>query len=601
VRKFAGSCEPGDGRWVQSRPAPEICGALHVLYRGYIANRAHLAAEAHARGAALPDCADGRLFALAYSWWGADLQAHVTGEYAVAVLDTGQRTLVLTHDALGVVPVFYAERGAAIEFASHLDALLEMADVGALDEQYLAEFLTSVKPRGERTPYRAVRRLLAGRTLVHRRGRVELLDTWNLARVPPAARASDREYDERFRELLREGVAAALPAAGPVWSELSGGLDSSSVTCAAAESGPRPVHALSLVYSRSRTGDEQPWMRTVVAKYSLPWHVLDVDATPPFSEIPTEFYAEPNPVMLTPGLYRRYNELMDAHGAAVLLTGRGGDLVLGGDSPQPFYLADLFYRGRWGRLLGGLREVQGAGTDERALPFLFFKNVMQPLGRYAARLELADGADPGLPPYLRPETVRRARLRRWERRRVPTRCRSVGGQYVWNRLWSVCLGAGTAGDQRAESFEFRSPLLYRPLVEFMFALPAEQMARPGQDRVLQRRALAGLLPEVVRLRRGKRGGEQAYFEGLRNSRAWTEMLTDRPRLVARGLVDAASWADAVAQARFGRTHRMPLFLNACAMEVWLRQIEGRSPSRAAAAEDRGDGSVRAGPIAHGGV
>src|SRR5262249_39050969 len=47
------------------------------------------------------------------------------------------------------------------------------------------------------------------------------------------------------------------------------------------------------------------------------------------------------------------------------------------------------------------------------------------------------------------------------------------------------------------------PYLDRDFVEFVFALPREQLVRPGQRRSLMRRALAGIVPDAVLNRRRK--------------------------------------------------------------------------------------------------
>ena len=150
------------------------------------------------------------------------------------------------------------------------------------------------------------------------------------------------------------------------------------------------------------------------------------------------------------------------------------------------------------------------------------------------------------------------------------RCRSVGEQYFAERIWRSQF---TAGDECTQPFEFRYPLLYRPLVEFMLAIPWEQRLQPGQDRYLQRRALKGILPEMVRQRKDKAGPAEAELEGLRNKSPWTDLFLIRPRIVERRYVDARLWREAVNQARFGRIASMRHFVATATMEVWLRQLE----------------------------
>ncbi|HWT07028.1 MAG TPA: asparagine synthase-related protein [Xanthomonadales bacterium] len=130
--------------------------------------------------------------------------------------------------------------------------------------------------------------------------------------------------------------------------------------------------------------------------------------------------------------------------------------------------------------------------------------------------------------------------------------------------------------RRRKVYEQRHPLLYRPLVEFMAGVPWEQKLRPRCDRYLQRRALEGVLPELIRRRATKGNGNPAIVEGLRRSRDWIAYLCDDPQLAQRGIVDRERWRTVVRQASVGQTHDDKNFLAAVAVEVWLKQLRERA-------------------------
>lgn len=561
VQFVAPSGIPRGATTIGSRPTLEQYDGCGVAWRGYIANPRDIGDAP----------SDGELFARAYRRWGADFQASVSGEYCAVVWDDRRRTAVVTHDGLGVMPLFYSVRGDAFHCASHLEDLVLRTGVGDLDEEFIADYIALGRHLGERTPYQHIRQLLPGQTLLWESGRVTCRSTWDLSRTPRLRCKDDAEYEERFRALAGEGVKAALRTGGPVWSELSGGLDSSTIVCTAALAGVR-LPVLSLIYSRTSSVDERRWMGEVLRTHNNPWNTIDFDECPPFSGMPDGFQAIPSNVMAVSELYRRYDALLSANGAQVLLSGVGGDQVMSGDSPDPDYLADLISPFSLHRLVRSTRAWQTARGDGRSLLHALLRHAVLPRMDHARGRALRRADIPAVAPWFSAKYHKRMNLDGRDRRRHGPRGGSTSEQGFLEQIWPTML-MGTGCHQTVTSFEYRYPLLYRPLVEFMFAIPADQRVRPGEDRSLQRRALAGILPERVRTRRGKMGPQQLYHDGLQNSPEWINALTDRPRVVERGYVDAQLWQQAVEQMTVGRTHGLLHFLGTATLEVWLRQIE----------------------------
>jgi asparagine synthase (glutamine-hydrolysing) len=543
-----------------------------VWWRGFLANRAALILQLGRGGAS---CSDEELVALAYRRWGVGVQAHLIGEYASVVLDRAADVLLLTHDALGVVPLYYSARGQTIYFGTHLSALAAMMPDVGLDESYIAEFLLRGQCLGERTIYRGVRRLGMGRTLRYRvGGGASEHRTWWLGEVAELRYRDSRDYDDHFRELVQSAVATA--AEGRTWSELSGGLDSSTVTCTARYLGVDDLQTVSVVYPTSTSADEFSWIRLVSAATGLGGHVIDGDKHKPFSILPDRALDEPSRLHITWPIFAEYESLLQAHGVDVLLSGFGGDQVLFGQMDLPIQAADYLRRGR---LVACVRAV--ASWSPTAVS-----------GRPLTHRLLTNAAIPALS-YVRGHAIRYDRERAFARRsswvaadllqrtavddsavaapspRLPT----VRGQAYHEQLWRMACSAGQTWAQNTVAYRTRYPLLYRPLVEFMYSLPWQHQAVPGHDRALQRRALAEILPEQIRTRRTKSGPTEAIYAGLRKNPEVLKLLTDRPLIAQRGYVDERIWCAAAQAAQFGSIGLTPAFQAAVSLELWLRQKE----------------------------
>ena len=551
-----------------------------VLFDGHLSNLAELRRRFGAGS-------EEEAVAHAFRAWGRELEAHVLGEFSAVVVDRAAGRALLAHDSLGMRPLFYSRRDGGLAFATRLADLVDGSAAEEIDDEYLADFLALGGHTGERTPYRAIRRLLPGRGLWWSAGRLEQLDGWSLAEVEPPPPRDGAAYAGEFRELLAEAVGGALPRDGVAWTDLSGGLDSSSVTGMAALLGAPGLAACSIVQPGLADADEQPWMRAVVEHHGLPWHRLDIESMLPFTRPPLPFLGEPDLAVMEGAQMEAKRELFAAHGVTTRLTGYGGDLSLGqyGGS-VPAHLADPLFRGRPLATLREVRAWRNGSAGDRSYTYWLLRGVAQPALDHLRGRSRMRGAEIPVQPWIRPEYVDAARFDRRSASRYAPRCREPGRQWIADRLWTSALAMGPVS-QRDAPYDVRSPLLDRRLVEFMCTIEPGQRMRPARDRYLQREALRGVLPELVRNRRTKRVGSRAFVEGLRRSGDWLEFLTDECLMAERGIADAERWRLAVRQAMVGQTNGDQFFQAGVAIEAWLKQLrDRRRVSQCAIHDDR---------------
>lgn len=574
MKRFLGYAAPEgilDIQGPQRKPSAFNLGHYQVFHRGYIANPLTLRSEACARGYRLDQLPDAELFALAYDWWGADLARHVFGEFAVVIYDLKRRLLLLTHDELGLVPLFYAPMNGKMLFASHLEDLAVESGIGKLDEEYIAEYITRGEHFGERTPYTHICRVLPGQSLTWKDGRLTRHDTWTVTSVRPLRHRDQREYEEQLLHLIKQSISSVMPTNAKIWCELSGGLDSSTVLGVAALSNGKNLGAVSFVYPELRTADERKWINVILEKYHVPWHPLNAAVVGPFTEMPEGFCGEPNLSLLMSGHYRAYNELLTRHHVDVVLTGMGGDAVLLGDGPEPFYLADLLRRLRFYRLWKDLKSWAKVTSIRRSLTFWFMRCAAKPLIRHFQSEMLEH--DPVSMPWLSSQFSDNIKSHDCARRSYVPRLSSVGDSWFFEGILRCANVVSKRCHERQVDCDFRHPLLYRPLIEYMYSVPWTSKLHPGGDRLLQRLALVGVLPESTLRRRDKIGPDQAFYAGLESSVEWYSRLTQHPLIAERGYVDAARWQQTVHRARLGRTTGIKYFLATACLEIWLQQLE----------------------------
>jgi asparagine synthase (glutamine-hydrolysing) len=122
---------------------------------------------------------------------------------------------------------------------------------------------------------------------------------------------------------------------------------------------------------------------------------------------------------------------------------------------------------------------------------------------------------------------------------------------------------------------YSHPFADRRLVEFMLAIPPEEVVRPGEPRRLMRRAFAGLLPEPVLLRKSKASFGDFYDQCL--TPLAQEMLRDPRRLrsVELGYLDRASLVERLGRYLAGTDSNTNQLRIAILVEFWLRTARYR--------------------------
>jgi hypothetical protein len=216
---------------------------------------------------------------------------------------------------------------------------------------------------------------------------------------------------------------------------------------------------------------------------------------------------------------------------------------------------------------------------------LVFKNVMMPFLPSWMNARLSRNAV--LPPWLERSLIRRFEL---ANRQIIVQAYAgpVGYKYSAAVLRSVGdipygLDRGMVNDH----LEMRYPFLYRPLVEFALALPPEFCAVPTQSKWILRQAMTGLLPDIVRTRRGKGAIDGRLAHSLVHERPRIERLLRAPILAELGCIDGSKLRAGVDAAIHGDDTLRASVIDALALELWLSIRSGRQTVEPSAAPHSG--------------
>lgn len=549
-----------------------------------------------------PDVTDADLILAAYQHWGEQCPERLLGDFAFAIWDEGRRRFFCARDHMGVRSLYYHRENGRFAFASEIKALFRLPWVAReIDEMRVAEHLVSVFEDQSRTFFKGICRLPAAHSLTVDAGSCRLRRYWALDSRRELNLGSDAEYEEAFRELLVDAVRCRLRSAFPLGSTLSGGLDSSSITCIARkllnESGRAGLHTFSAVFPSLpkqylRSIDERSYMRAVIDQGGVEAHEVFADRLNPIGDLDAMLWHQDDPlvpfnVYMHLGIYRAAR----AQGVRVVLDGLDGDTTVSHGFERLPELAKTLH---WITLLGEVRRLRWKVHGGR-LPLrrVLWTYAVAPLARPVSnphwacrqgRRHMPWGGDSPIAESLAAQVGLDEHMSCVEREQ-PRGFVSARDEHRRSLESPLVPYALDLADKAAAacSIEARYPFFDRRLVEFCLALPADQKLREGHQRYILRRAMQGILPPEVQWRDSKGNlSSNFYLKLLSEGRDVLDRVMAEDLDAARGYIDPALLRETYSRyvAEPSNPDAMTLFLGV-AFAAWIRQV--RTPSACAAA------------------
>ncbi len=524
---------------------------------------------------------DSHIVMEAYRKWGVSFPQRIIGDFAFSLWDPKSKTLLLARDPVGARLLFYYVDKHRLIWSSRLEALLENPDVELeIDDEYVAGYL-ALHPGEGRTPYKNIHAVPPAHLLIVREGKVFCQRFWGLDPDKEIRYRADHEYEEHFLDLFSEAIRTRLRAAGPIWADLSGGLDSSSIVCVADYVLKRDsvqasgLETVSAVFDESSTSDERRFISVVEQKRGKHGHHFCESDYPLLSAAAFEgLRSMPNPLELWGEYHKAVRKKMRESGARVLLTGIGGDELLTASSDPSPELADLLVQGKFRNLHQRL-QVWSLALKKPYLNVLLKHCVLPALPRRVQRLHRRRRVKRFS--LLQPRFVKDFDL--YDRLLGPVDvfgCRLPSSRGQASAFLSVRDVISSGHLFAWGPVEISYPFTHRPLVEFLQAIPPAQWIRPGQARSLLRRALQTYLPVEIAQRKGKGSTAEATLRAV--AREWPRLreLLRHALVCERGYVNPNALKALLDQPDFERSPESLFVLRISYLELWLRDLDRRT-------------------------
>ncbi|MBN8820490.1 MULTISPECIES: asparagine synthetase B [unclassified Spirosoma] len=277
----------------------------------------------------------------------------LNADFATALWDERNQQLICARDPLGVKPLYYTHQpGRFFAFASEIKALLALQEVYVKpNRRKFKEYLTwstVYVPYTNETFYEAIFSALPGHYLSVSSQTVQIHPYWQPALRRFEGLSGPEAYASLFQEHFTTAIRHRIQGKKIVGSHLSGGLDSSSVSCVA-QSLLRSQHRSDLhtfsIDTNQPSASEQEYVKAVVDQ----WHPKHTTVRPLANILDSvltinKLFDQPEHFIIPSSFHLSVSTDAQQLGCDILLTGHDGDST----APNGFdFLDELLQANDW--------------------------------------------------------------------------------------------------------------------------------------------------------------------------------------------------------------------------------------------------------------
>ncbi len=532
------------------------------------------------------EASEPRIVLAAFERWRSDCFSHFVGDWALSLWSHSDHALYLARDHAGTRTLYFEQTADHIFWSTYLETFFVDNSTRELDQEYAARYLAS-RPLRDRTPYREIRSVPPAHYLKLRDDSTACCAHWQWMIQDRILYHSDREYEAHFLELFGQSVARRTGPGAPILAELSGGVDSTSIVCMSdAQRGARGgdgstdlLDTVSLYNDLEPSWDERPYFSIVEKRRGKVGTHVDTSQSFLTYDPPSLDWGAPLLPGSDGGMLKReaYFEKRLGHGYRVVLSGIGGDELLGGVPFALPELADLLIAGRLRALFR--RSLDWCLIDRSPLLEMLSRTVQfvlrlywhgsigtQDIPSWITRDARGMCASHGLPSIE-------------EERRVGRSPSTIENGLTW---WFLLESLPHLFPSQLARREYRYPYLDRDLVDFLFRVPRHKLLNPGRRRTLMRSALREIVPSEILERKQKAYVIRKPLLSLEAEHEKIQALFAQPLLAEYGLIVPTRIRAAARSVAEGREpHLWKSLMRSISFELWLKaqskHLSGSAP------------------------
>lgn len=412
--------------------------------------------------------------------------------------------IIAARDHLGVFPLFYYNDENYFIISNDQKWIIDipMIDLSS-DPQWMGEYVTGSQDSFENTFYKNIKKVPPAHLLIFKDGNISLEKYWELDLTKKSLLKTDEEYSAEFKRLLQLAIETRIPDTTLVGSEVSGGIDCTSVAAIAKNYLDRQNRKLHTYGHSSFDSEKFPSERGAIEGY--------LESLQPFKHtfIPKKLVGmreiAEHTFQLRNGVSHSHYSLFskeifesaNSDGVQVVFSGLGGDHGVSFKGSGPVINDHIRLR-KWRKAMKELKLIHK--KNDKAFFYFCYYFLQVHFGLNFKRIDyskIEDNKRKSLK-VLREIflDLKEYKIRKTER----TKINSSTQQHVKNRLSAAELSNRCEATTIAASHFgvlYRYPLLDIRLLQFMVSLPSHMYYQNGINRYIFRQTIKDFVPPKI--------------------------------------------------------------------------------------------------------
>lgn len=314
--------------------------SLWIVFNGEIFNTFDLRKELEKEGYSFrTNHSDTETLIYMYQHYGTGMLKYLNGMFAFVIYDKKNRKLFGARDHFGIKPLYYSLVREKFSFASELKSLLKLPWIGReINAQSVYHYFTFQAVPAPATIFEKVQKLPAGHYLEYYFEKNELkTDSYWKPRLSTmdVSELVEKNLPSVIREKFLQAVSRWSLSDVPIGCSLSGGVDSSAIVAAMAQTGNTPVRTYTVGYTDAPDIDETKYAALVARKWNTEHHEIMVRPDDLLKELDRMTFHLDEPY--AGGLPSWFVYKTMSKDVKVAMTGSGGDELFGNYGKWKFY------------------------------------------------------------------------------------------------------------------------------------------------------------------------------------------------------------------------------------------------------------------------